>query len=131
VIYLDVEDLLYIARRVLAEFQVRDVGLLEAAAARPQARAFGPDAYQNVHAKAAALVHSIARNHALIDGNKRLALAALLAFYGVNGYRLTMTNDQAYDLIMAIASGDLDDVDSIAAQLRRHAKRWGRARRSE
>lgn len=65
-------------------------------------------------AKAAALLHSLARNHALIDGNKRLALAATIAFYGVNGRRLTVTNDEAYELIMDIAAGKLDSVDDIA-----------------
>ena len=116
-IYLDVEDLLHIARRVLPALEVRDVGLLEAAAARPGATAFGEDAYSSVHDKAAALLHSIVRNHALIDGNKRLGLAAVIAFYGMNGYRLTLTNDEAYDLVMAVARGDLDDTPSIAARL--------------
>jgi death-on-curing protein len=94
---------------------VRDYGLLEAALARPQATAFGKDAYPDLDSKAAALLHSIARNHALIDGNKRLALAAVIAFYGLNGRRLTLTNDQAYDLVMSVATGQLDAVDDIAA----------------
>ena len=68
-------------------------------------------------AKAAALMHSLARNHALIDGNKRLALAAVIAFYGVNGRRLTLTNDEAYQLTMDVAAGDLDAVGDIAARL--------------
>ena len=63
----------------------------------------------------AALVHSLARNHALADGNKQLALGALVAFYGVNGRRLTLTNDAAYELIMQVATGELDSVDEIAA----------------
>ena len=126
-IYLDVEDLLHIAGRVLPETQVRDVGLLEAAAARPQASPFGDDAYPTIHEKAAALVHSIARNRALVDGNERLALAGLLAFDGVNGYRLTMTNDEAYGFIIAIASGELDDLDAIAGRLRGHVRRHRRA----
>lgn len=116
-IYLDVEDLLYIARRLLPQLELRDVGLLEAAAARPQATAFGEDAYPSVHDKAAALLHSTVRNHALVDGNKRLGLAAVIAFYGMNGHRLTLTNDEAYDLVMAIASGELDDVHLIAERL--------------
>jgi death-on-curing family protein len=58
-----------------------------------------------VDAKAAALLHSLARNHALIDGNKRLGLAAVIAFYGLNGRGLTLTNDQAYDLVMKVAAG--------------------------
>jgi death-on-curing protein len=61
--------------------------------------------------------HSLARNHALIDGDKRLALAATIAFYGVNGRRLTLTNDEAYELVMNVAEGKLDSVDDIAAVL--------------
>jgi death-on-curing protein len=117
VIFLALADLLRIADRALGDYAVRDYGLLEAALARPQATAFGKDAYPGLDAKAAALLHLIARNHALIDGNKRLALAALLAFYGLNGRRLTLTNDAAYELVMSIASGQLDTVDDIAAIL--------------
>jgi death-on-curing protein len=65
----------------------------------------------------AALLHSIARNHALIDGDKRLALAAVIAFYGLNGRRLTLTNDAVYDLVISVAAGHLDAVDAIAAIL--------------
>jgi death on curing protein len=50
----------------------------------------------------------------LIDGNKRLALGAAIAFYGLNGRRLTLTNDQAYDLVMKVAAGELDQVEEIA-----------------
>jgi death on curing protein len=119
VIYLTLPELLHIAERALgAEPQVRDYGLLDSAAARPQATAFGGDAYPDLDAKAAALLHSLARNHALVDGNKRLALAAVIAFYGVNGRRLTLTNDEAYDLVIEVAAGQLDSVDGIAARLR-------------
>jgi death-on-curing protein len=117
VIYLDLEDLLYVAQRTLGEVQLRDVGLLESAVARPQATAFGKDAYPTVHTKAAALLHSVAGNHALVDGNKRLALAAVIAFYGLNGRRLTLTNDEAYDLVDAVAAGDLNEVAPIAKRL--------------
>jgi death-on-curing protein len=118
VIFLDVEDLLYIAERATgAEVEVRDIGLLESAAARPRASAFGADAYPTVHDKAAALLHSIVRNHALVDGNKRLGLAAVIAFYGLNGRRLTMTNDEAYDVVIAVAAGQIDDVAEISQRL--------------
>jgi death on curing protein len=118
VIFLTLPELLHVAERTLGpDYSVRDYGLLEAALARPQATAFGKDAYLTLDAKAAALLHSLARNHALIDGNKRLALAALIAFYGLNGRRLTLTNDAAYDLVMKVASGQLDMVDDIAAIL--------------
>lgn len=118
-IFLDLEDLLHVARRVLGDNpDVRDYGLLEAALARPQASVLGEDAYADLPTKAAALLHSLARNHALIDGNKRLALAATIAFLGVNGVRLTLTNDEAYQLVMAVATGESDDVSGIAAALR-------------
>ena len=117
-IYLTLPELLHVAERTLGhDYTVRDYGLLEAALARPQATAFGKDAYPDLSARAAALLHSIARNHALIDGNKRLALAAVIAFYGLNGRRLTLTNDEAYDLVMSVAEGRLDTVDAVAAAL--------------
>jgi death on curing protein len=124
VIHLDLDDLLHIARRTLGEFEVRDIGLLESAAARPRSTAFGEDAYPSLHAKAAALLHSIARNHPLVDGNKRLSLAATIAFYGLNGMRLTLSNDEAYELVMAIASGELDDVEPIAERLAASTAPW-------
>ncbi len=117
-IYLTVPELLYIAERALGfEPKVRDLGLLEAAAARPAASAFGEDAYPGLDEKVAALLHSLVRNHALVDGNKRLALAGMIAFYGLNGRRLNLTNDEAYDLVMVVADGRLDAVGDIAARL--------------
>jgi death-on-curing protein len=117
-IYLTLPELVYIAERATGgRVVIRDAGLLEAAVARPRATAFGADAYPDLNAKAAALLHSLARNHALVDGNKRLALGALIAFYGVNGRQLTLTNDEAYDLVMQVATGKLDSVDDIAPVL--------------
>ena len=118
-IYLTLPELLHVARRVLGgEPPVRDLGLLEAAVARPRATAFGADAYPDLDTKAAALLHSLARNHPLVDGNKRLALAAAIAFYGINGHRLTLTNSEAYDLVIEVATGRLDSAAEIAGQLR-------------
>ena len=117
-IYLTLPELLRVAERVLGPgMKIRDLGLLEAALARPQTTAFGADAYPDLDEKAAALLHSLARNHALVDGNKRLALSGLIAFYGVNGRRLILTNDAAYALVMAVASGELDTVAEIAGLL--------------
>ncbi len=124
-IYLTLPELLHVARRALGgEPQVRDAGLLESALARPQATAFGSDAYPDLDAKAAALLHSLARNHGLVDGNKRLALAGVIAFYGLNGRRLTSSNDEAYDLVIAVADGSLDAVEQIAARLAPATKPW-------
>ncbi|MCU1600233.1 MAG: type toxin-antitoxin system death-on-curing family toxin [Frankiales bacterium] len=116
-IYLDLADLLHITERAVGKVEVRDAGLLESAASRPQATVFGNDAYPSLLDKAAALLHSLARNHALVDGNRRLALSGTFAFLGLNGLRLTLTNNEAYDLITAVASGELDDVASIAMRL--------------
>ena len=116
-IFLTVEDLVHIAERTLGAVEIRDIGLLESAAARPQASAFGKDAYPGLHLKAAALLHSIARNHALVDGNKRLALAGTIVFLGINGQTLTLTNGEAYDLVYGVASGTLTELSQIAEQL--------------
>lgn len=119
-IYLTLPEFLHVAERTLGpEVLVRDHGLLESALARPQATAFGAAAYESLGEKAAALLHSLARNHALVDGNKRLALAATIAFLGLNGYRLTLTNDQAYTLVVDIASGRLDDVVDIGERIKK------------
>ena len=117
-IFLELDDLLHIAQRTLGcAPAVRDYGLLESALARPRATVHGDDAYGDIHEKAAALLHSLARNHALVDGNKRLALAAVIAFYGMNGMRLTLTNDEAYRLVMRVATGELSEVGAIAGVL--------------
>jgi death-on-curing protein len=118
VIYLTYAELFYVGQRVLGgDFPVRDQGLLESALARPRASAFGRDAYGSLHEKAAALTHSLARNRGLTDGNKRLSLAALIAFLGMNGRRLTWSNDDAYEFVMDVASGRLDDVSDIADRI--------------
>ena len=124
-IYLTLPELLHIAERTLgSEPVIRDIGLLESALSRPQATAYGTDAYPDLDAKAAALLHSLARNHALVDGNKRIALAGVISFYGINGRRLTLSNDEAYDLVIAVADGTLDAVDQIAARLTHATKPW-------
>lgn len=116
---LTTEELLHIARRTLGEVLVRDVGLLEAAAVRPDTSVFGADAYPTIHLKVAALMQSVARNQALVDGNKRLTLAAAIAAFGISGWRFTLTNGEAYDLVIAIATGELSDAAQIAERLER------------
>lgn len=118
-IFLEYDDLLAVATRVIGTPPlVRDPGLLESAAFRPRATVFGSDAYPSVYEKAAALMESLARNHPLVDGNKRLALGALIVFLGVNGLRLNLTNDQAYDFTIKVATGNFASVSAIADQLR-------------
>lgn len=113
-IQLTLAELMHIAERVIPGVEYRDVGMLESAAARPTATVLGKDAYPSLAEKAAALTHSIVVNHALIDGNMRLGLAALIAFLGMNGYRLSMSNDDAYQFIMAIAAGEVSEVGELA-----------------
>ncbi|QBR91405.1 type II toxin-antitoxin system death-on-curing family toxin [Nocardioides euryhalodurans] len=117
--HLTVDDLLEIAAGVLGEVPVRDAGLLAAAAGRPQVTVFGEDAYPSFREKAAALLHSLVRNHALVDGNKRLAWAATRVFCLLNGRDLTYTVDDAERLMLDAAAGDLD-VPDLAEWIRDH-----------
>lgn len=114
-LYLKLDDLL-----ALIEFQrlgpIRDMGLLESAAHRPGASVFGRDAYPTIHLKAAALLESLVRNHPLVDGNKRLGWLATSVFYRCNHLWLRAPEDDAYDLVIATATGELE-LDQIAAAL--------------
>ena len=119
-LYLTTEQALRIARHAVGgPIQVRDLGLLDSAVHRPQASVFGQDAYPDLFSKAAALMHSLARNHPLVDGNKRLAWLATYVFCAKNGIELDPPDDEAYALVMALAGGRLDDLETIAAALRR------------
>ena len=117
--FLTVEDLLDIAAGVLDEVAVRDAGLLAAAAGRPRVTVFGADAYPTFEEKAAALLHSLVRNHAFVDGNKRVAWAATRIYCIVNGRDLSYTVDDAEIMMLAAAAGSLD-VPEIASWLRLH-----------
>jgi death-on-curing protein len=116
--HLTVEQALRVARAAVnGPVEVRDVGLLESAVHRPRAGVLSHDAYPTLLTKAAALLHSLAGNHPLVDGNKRLAWLATYVFCAKNGVDLDPDDDDAYDLVVAVASGQLDDVDEIAAIL--------------
>ncbi|MCU1528431.1 MAG: death-on-curing protein [Frondihabitans sp.] len=121
VYFLDRDDVLTAGAAAFgAPVSVRDFGLLDAAVARPQSSVFGLDAYPDLWTKAAALFHSLARNHALVDGNKRTAWAAAWVFLGCNGVTLQpgFAVDAAFDFIITAATGDLE-VPEIASGLRR------------
>jgi len=119
--FLRVEDLLEIARGVLELVEVRDIGLLASAAGRPQTTVFGEDAYPTLADKAAALMHSIARNHALVDANKRLAWSATRVFVLLNDRDITFSVDEAETLVLAVARGDAD-VPEIALAIGEHPR---------
>ena len=118
--YLDLEDLLR-STRLLQAGPVRDVGLLEAACARPRASALGDQAYPTLELKAAALLHSLVRNHALVDGNQQLAWLATAVFLDLNGYTVDLDDDAAFELVMAASEGQLD-VEQIAQRLVTHPR---------
>lgn len=113
--YLAVDDLFALIAR--GGFTVGDYGLLESALARPRASVFGEDAYPGIHEKAAALMQSLATNHALLDGNKRISWAALRLFYGLNGYTIDATEDERFEFVILVATRSLQSVGKIADQL--------------
>lgn len=102
--YLTLEDVLSLIED-LRVGPVRDIGLLDSAVHRPQVSVFGEDAYPGIDDKAAVLLESLVRNHALVDGNKRIGWLATVVFYGLNGITLDAPDDDAYDLVIALASG--------------------------
>jgi death-on-curing protein len=111
--YLSLEDLLTIVERYRLQ-AVRDLGLLDSAAHRPQTSLFGDDAYPTIEQKAAVLLESIVRNHPLIDGNKRLGWIAAVMFLERNDLRVDAPFDDAYDLVIAVATGDMSYQESAA-----------------
>ncbi|MHB1010632.1 MAG: type II toxin-antitoxin system death-on-curing family toxin [Propionibacteriaceae bacterium] len=102
--YLTLEDLLELIED-LGIGPIRDLGLLDSAVHRPQVTVYGDDAYPDLDQKAAVLLESLVRNHALVDGNKRIGWLATVVFYGLNNIELEAPDDDAYDLVIAIASG--------------------------
>jgi death-on-curing protein len=116
--YLDLEDLLVAAEAALGRPpDVRDLGILEAAVARTKATVFGVEAYPELDAKAAALLHSIVTGHPLVDGNKRFGWVATRLLYRMNGRDLVVDPDIALDFVVAVADGSIRDVDAIARRL--------------
>jgi death on curing protein len=115
--YLTAADVLAIHRAEVGE-PVVDLALFESAVARPKASNFGEDAYPDIASKAAALFHSLVRNHAFLDGNERTAVLALIVFCGLNGYSFDATDDDLVDLALETAAGQLD-VEALAERIGR------------
>lgn len=106
--YLDIHDVLQICERIIPNLVIRDQGLLQSAIERPRTTVFGEDAYKTFPEKAAALMHSLARNHPLVDGNKRLAWSATRTFCLLNGYDINLNVDDAESLVLGVAAGKFD-----------------------
>ena len=113
---LDIEDAVALIR-MLDVGPIRDIGLLDSAINRPRSSAFGEDAYPTLTLKAAALVHSVTNNHALVDGNKRIGWLCVAVFCDVNGTSVDLTDDEAFHLVWDVASSSID-VPAIAERLR-------------
>lgn len=115
--YLTVDDVVRFNATFVGPDALRDYGLLESAVFRPQQTVFGKDAYPDLHTKAAALLHSLARNRAFLDGNKRTSLTAVGVFYAMNGWQLDLEQGDAVDLVHGTAQGERE-VAEIAAMLK-------------
>jgi death-on-curing protein len=117
--YLGLRHVFAVHRAITGSIMMRDPGAIDSAVGRPRATAFGEDAYPSVWEKAAALMHSLARNHGFVDGNKRTAWVSAMTFLTVNGHPL----DPAFDVgaaekfVLAVATGALTDVACIASEL--------------
>ncbi|MGC9536271.1 type II toxin-antitoxin system death-on-curing family toxin [Streptomyces sp. UG1] len=119
-IYLSAEDVLAIAKHAVddQDVVVRDAGLLESAVHRPSASMFGQEAYTDLFDKAAALLQSLAINHPFVDGNKRTAWVSCVVFLAMNDVQLRPDIDAAERLVIAVATGSLEEVKVIAEALR-------------
>jgi death-on-curing protein len=111
--YLTLEDLVSLCRH-LGNLTVRDLGLLHSAAERPATSLYGVEAYPTIHEKAAALLQSLTRNHALVDGNKRVGWLGTVVFYGLNGFEFDAPDDAAFDLVIRVSTGNLDIAGAAA-----------------
>ncbi|WP_055555384.1 type II toxin-antitoxin system death-on-curing family toxin [Streptomyces sp. NBRC 110028] len=119
--YLTVQEVLDLAEIACGgqRIAVRDLGLLSSAVHRPQSQMFGIEAYTELFEKAAALLQSLAVNHPLVDGNKRMAWMCTVVFLDLNGVEMVdIDQDAAYKLVVGVASGALDDVGDITARLK-------------
>lgn len=112
--FLTLRQVLLVAEVILDKVEIRDLGLLESAVARPKTNLYGNYVYPDAYEQGAAFVDSIVNNHALIDGNKRLGLACLINFLGRNDLKLTCTQDEAVDFIILIASSTERDIKTLA-----------------
>ena len=119
--YLTVQEVLDLTEMACGgqQIAVRDLGLLSSAVHRPQSQMFGIEAYTDLFEKAAALLQSLAANHPLVDGNKRMTWMSTVVFLDINGTEMVdVDQDEAYKLVVGVASGAMEDIDDIAAGLR-------------
>jgi len=123
--FVDKADVLAIHSRQIEKFGgmtgIRDEGLLDSALAQPQATFFGELLHPTIGEQAAAYLYHLAQNHPFLDGNKRTAFATVIAFLGINGYDLNLTQEKAFDLVMQVARGQMSK-EEIAILIGEHLK---------
>lgn len=123
--FLEITDILDIHQILIDRFGgmsgVRDEGLLESALSQPQASFFGELLHPTIHAQAAAYLYHLAKNHPFLDGNKRTAYGAMEAFLRLNGYNLDLSNEQAYNMVMQVAQGEMSK-EELSSLLEQHIK---------
>ena len=83
---------------------IRDIGLLESALETPFQSYGGEELYPSIQAKASRLCYGLVKNHAMVDGNKRIGVHAMLVFLSVNGYELEYTQEELSNLILDVAA---------------------------
>jgi death-on-curing protein len=120
-IYLTVSDVVRLSEAEVGADTLVDFGLLESAVLRPQQSLAGQDAYPDIHTKAAALMHSLIRNHPFLDGNKRTAVLAVAVFYGLNGWEIVADQGDVVALAIDVAEGVVD-----VAAISKTLKGWAR-----
>lgn len=120
--FLEIADILEIHQILIDHFGgmsgVRDEGLLESALSQPQVSFFGELLHPTIHAQAAAYLYHLAKNHPFLDGNKRTAYGAIEVFLRLNGYNLNLSNEEAYNMVIQVAQGDIskEELSSFLAE---------------
>jgi death-on-curing protein len=109
---INIEIVKYFHSILIVEFGgsngIRDLNALQVAIQRPYSTFDGKDLYPTIYDKAAALVESLVKNHAFIDGNKRIGYVMLRFFLMESGYDLSASQTDKYNFILKISKGDLD-----------------------
>jgi death-on-curing protein len=119
IIYLNLEVLS--SQLVQVGFHIKDIGLLDSALARSKTSLFGEDAYQTLELKGAALMHSIIKNHPMIDGNKRSSWIALNSFFEINGKTINADTEDAFEFVLAVAT-DAINLEQMASWIKDHTE---------
>ncbi len=92
---------------------IRDEGMLDLALNNPFQSFGGKELYPSIQAKAARLCYGLVKNHAMLDGNKRLGTHAMLVFLALNGYELSYSQKELSDVILALASGNIGEKEIL------------------